>query len=345
MDQEKHTINLRSQYLDSINFSGNDCIFTTVCSNIVSCYKVNSLEQRLSTTYDNDIYLAKLLNGTNILCISGADSISNPYKISDTLIVRDINTDENLFVIKESTPIRNCLIWKEHMLITCDRYISLYTWGNGNLPYEKIGSKGTCPNEKGLCVIDANKKVVVTMGINVGEIAIWNIDSENESYRTIKAHLGNIECITLSQCGRYIATCSERNTLIRVFDTITLKKEYEFRRGSNNVEIFDIAFSHDLKYLSCVSANSTIHIFHLYKNEEPNKNTKSLLSYLPLSYVTPTYFNSEWSCKQYKLIDTYPCKCSFDKSGNLHVVSLSRNYYKVTYLEDKFVDEIIHETF
>lgn len=88
----------------------------------------------------------------------------------------------------------------------------------------------------------------------------------------IEAHQNAIKCVCMSNDGSMIATASKLGTIIRVFDTLTGKKKYEFRRGTYRATIQNIEFSKQNNFLVVTSSSSTIHIFELQPYEIPLEN-------------------------------------------------------------------------
>lgn len=85
-----------------------------------------------------------------------------------------------------------------------------------------------------------------------------------------KAHEGELQCISFSQDGSRLATCSDRGTLIRIWDTDNLVRLKELRRGTVPATIYSIAFSHDAAFLACTSNSGTMHIFSLTDISPPH---------------------------------------------------------------------------
>jgi WD40 repeat protein len=59
---------------------------------------------------------------------------------------------------------------------------------------------------------------------------------------TIPAHNDPIHLLTLDLQGKRLATCSDRGTLIRIFDTLTGKKIKELRRGAQQARSSPLLF-------------------------------------------------------------------------------------------------------
>ncbi|EIM88515.1 uncharacterized protein STEHIDRAFT_95773 [Stereum hirsutum FP-91666 SS1] len=117
----------------------------------------------------------------------------------------------------------------------------------------------------------------------------------------IVAHNTALTTLSVPPSGRLLATTSLRGTLVRIWDTATGKQLREFRRGSDQAEIYGVAFRPDETQICVWSDKGTIHVFAL-SNVGPGTSNRqstlsSLTSYLPL----PRYFDSEWSYAQFRI--------------------------------------------
>uniref|UniRef100_A0A7S3N2Y3 Uncharacterized protein n=1 Tax=Strombidium inclinatum TaxID=197538 RepID=A0A7S3N2Y3_9SPIT len=120
----------------------------------------------------------------------------------------------------------------------------------------------------------------------------------------------------LSPDGRFLATASEKGTLIRVFDTKSAEKTTEVRRGADSALISDVLIDPTNAFIACASDKGTVHIFNMKQGDENKKSSLSALG---------GYFNSEWSFGQFKVKDMN-CKVAlFD--DKIFAVSTAGNYY------------------
>ena len=103
-----------------------------------------------------------------------------------------------------------------------------------------------------------------------------SIEYINPKNSIIMAHKSNIRFLTLSQDGKFIASCSEKGTLIRIYNTDTKHIVKELRRGTDEAIINWICFNKDNTHLLCRSKKGTIHIFHTDYKEERKQNNKLL---------------------------------------------------------------------
>lgn len=261
-----------------------------------------------------------------MLLVGGGDK---PFKSKNIFILWDSIKNEAMIDLDMREPIKNVIINKAHMIAVLEKKICIFDWRG-----KFIEMKLTFSNEKGLCVMNINSDVIATLGTNKGEIAVWKYTTD--VYKIIKAHNGHIEAVCLNTDGTFVATASDTGTLIRVFNVETEMLAYEFRRGTNSVEIYDISFSNNMEYLACCSANGTVHIWDLNSDENTTKNTQSRFSGFK-SYL-PQYFSSQWGMKQISLGTTARSICSFDKNNDLHIATYDGLYFKILGRMGEFIN-------
>ncbi|KAI0082574.1 WD40 repeat-like protein [Panus rudis PR-1116 ss-1] len=116
----------------------------------------------------------------------------------------------------------------------------------------------------------------------------------------IAAHNTALTALAVPPSGRLLATTSSRGTLVRVWDTHTGKVVRELRRGTDQAQIYGLAFRPDEKEVCVWSDKGTVHIFSLVAGSGATNRQSTfspLTPYLPL----PKYFTSEWSYAQYRI--------------------------------------------
>lgn len=146
----------------------------------------------------------------------------------------------------------------------------------------------------------------------------------------IKAHNSTIRCLEMSWDGKKFATCSEKGTVIRIYDSENGKMLKEVRRGSKPAIMYSISFSKDNKFICCYSSSGTVHIFGL----EGTDNTYS--SMYALSYVGINYLSSEWSMLEGSIAGGEG-KCAFSNDSNyiVNVVTKSGKYFVLQFDTEK----------
>lgn len=303
----------------------NHLSFNNLSTNLTCCtdqgyivYTLNpQLEKRRFMELNGSVGLAKIFNNTNMILLVGG--CTKPFKSKDTFILYDQKTETTAIEIDMKEPIKNILITKSHIIVVLERKVLIFGW-DGTLTDTKL----TYSNPNGLCAVNATLNIIVTLGTKKGDIAIWEYAHDN--YKTIDAHLTNIEALTISNDGLLVATSSETGTLIRVYNTITKLLKYEFRRGTTGITIYDLAFNNSSSLLTCCSSHGTVHVFDL-PNDEMNKNTHSMFS--GYANYLPGWFSSQWSFKQLRIGNTSKAICTFDDNNDIHVVTYDGSYFKI----------------
>lgn len=126
------------------------------------------------------------------------------------------------------------------------------------------------------------------------------------------------------------------------------------RRGSDHADIYSIAFDTVSHYIACSSDKGTIHIFQIRPDvslasqtnkqmeelravqaeggavatdkagdDKSTNNTRSMLSFM--KGVLPSYFDSEWSFAQFRIVDSHAV-CAI-KDNKIISISNDGNYY------------------
>ena len=166
-----------------------------------------------------------------------------------------------------------------------------------------------------------------------------SIEYINPKNSIIIAHQSNIRFMTLSHNGKFIATCSEKGTLIRIYNTNTKKLIKELRRGSDEAIINWICFNQNNTHLLCRSKKGTIHVFHTDYREERNQNNKLLYitSYInkyfsPLKKYMPKYIDSEWSFAQFNFQGKSTISAFSNNEPNvIYVISFDGTVFKINF--------------
>lgn len=115
----------------------------------------------------------------------------------------------------------------------------------------------TAPNPDGIC--ELNQKVLACPDKKPGELRINNYLQNTVS--NIPAHNNPIQAIAVNSDSTWVATASDKGTLIRIWNTSTGGKVKEVRRGSENAKIFSLAFSKDSSLIAVCSDSGTCHLF------------------------------------------------------------------------------------
>jgi hypothetical protein len=120
-----------------------------------------------------------------------------------------------------------------------------------------VKSYTTYTNPHGLAIL--GNRYLVFPGIAKGKVQILNLQTMKSDI--INAHSSTLRSMALSKDEEYLATVSERGTLVRVWSTRDVSRIAEHRRGMDEAEVFGLAFSPDSRFLALTSDKGTLHIF------------------------------------------------------------------------------------
>ena len=130
-----------------------------------------------------------------------------------------------------------------------------------------------------------------------GFVKIFNLITLSYEIK-IKAHRTAINRIAISNDGQKLATCSEKGTVIRVFNLESGEKIGTFKRGITYATIYSLFFSADNERLVLSSDTGTFHVFNLQLKAEEGMFGGLFQKVLPKEYKDTVAERAELSCKQ-----------------------------------------------
>lgn len=206
--------------------------------------------------------------------------------------------------------------------------------------FKNMMSFPTFKNKGVLCLSPEYNNLVLSYpsSSKIGLVKTYSFTSKNSGY--IQAHDSMIGMIASSRDGSRIATCSEKGTVLRIFDTEKSEKIKEVRRGSTPATITSISFSSDCNYLCTASEKGTVHLFSIEKDIN-RKSSLSYFNYVPL--VNVQYIDSEWSMAEFQIQNEGKLFCFFgDNSNIINVITEKGNFFTMTYnpLKKEFIKEV-----
>jgi len=288
-------------------------------------YSTDPLKERFRRIFESGgIGIVESLFRCKILALVGGGN--HPKYPRNKVMIWDDHQNKCIAELECRSDVRGVRLRRDRVIVVTEDQIYVYNFADLNL----LSQIRTFPNPKGLCAVSSGANTILACpSTEVGHIRVELFDSSK--VLEIQAHNGELGQFCLSMDGKLLATASVKGTLIRVFETATGKKLYEFRRGANQTSIYSLAFSKDLKYLCCCSEKGSGHVFCLLSEDEvaEQRNRQSSLSFM--SGVLPSYFSSEWSFAQFHL-DTDGSKsiCCFgqEKDNEIIVINSEGLYYK-----------------
>ena len=282
------------------------------------------------------IGLIEMLNRSNIVALIGGGK--SPRYASNKLVLWDDHKAKEISEMRFMSHVKNVKMKRDRIFVVTEDKIYAFNFNT----LELLDSLETKNNNKGIISISVKGDTVVAYPDKneIGSVKVKNYDKQNEII--IKAHKGPINCLQLNKDGTILATASDKGTLIRLFDTSTGEAIQELRRGSENADIFSIAFDDANKFLAVSSDRKTIHIFIININKEEkiekNENNENSASnkksvfgkFSNILGMGKKYFNSEWSFAQFK-VNSPKSICTFGPDNSIIVVSNDGKYYHATF--------------
>jgi WD40 repeat protein len=238
------------------------------------------------------IGMVKMLYKTNYIALVGGGK--KPRFPLNKLCIWDDLKEKNSIILEFKTPILNVFLSRTHIVVILKNMILVYLF---KLKPELLFSFETFDNNYGVSdlAISENLSILVFPGRAVGQLHIVDITNnkgDRKAVSLIKAHKNPVKFTCLSPSGNMIASASELGTIIRIHDTKSCSLLYEFRRGVDSALITDMKFSPNGSKLAILSDKCTIHIYHVYGNDNQEENKTHILKDFPLF---TNYFKSTWS--------------------------------------------------
>ncbi|AHC55115.1 WD-repeat containing protein [Tunisvirus fontaine2] len=225
-------------------------------------YDVKTLRPLIERELPHEVTFINTYARSSLFIFTGPDK--------KTLTFWEDSKRKKLADIVFSRPVMNAVFSNKEILVSTLEKVYIYSisdlgylksFGTTQNPYGSISSNS-----------DRTESVLAFPGLNQGYVHVL----KNGLSLYIKAHLSTLRKIALNREGTLLATCSEKGTTIRVFDTKTGEKVANFQRGATEAVINHISWSKDSSVLCVSSSRGTTHIFSLEKKAE-----SSLLGYLP----------------------------------------------------------------
>lgn len=155
-------------------------------------------------------------------------------------------------------PIVNLLLSRGRLIIVGATFIEVYDVRAKCV----VTQHDTAPNPCGACdaLFGDSVQLIAACGREPCTVHITDLLSDVPPL-VFRAHEHPIAALRFSPDMSYVATVSEKSTLVRVFDTVTGTQLSAFRRGNISACVRAMCFSPDNRLLVVVSESGTVHVF------------------------------------------------------------------------------------
>lgn len=113
------------------------------------------------------------------------------------------------------------------------------------------------------------------------------------SVSIILAHKSPLAAVAITPSGSVLATASVEGTLVRIWDPQTSAMVKELRRGTDQADIFGIAFRKDGGAVCVSSDKGTVHVWDLTTTREEKRKSEAENSEFVSSFVQPPTFHPD----------------------------------------------------
>ena len=240
-------------------------------SNVLNCgtktgFKLFSLrpfKKIVEHEFERGIGIVEILNTSNLMALVGGGK--DPMWSPNQVMIWDDNNKKVLGELRFNQLVKSVKLTRENVYVSTHEAVYKYDFSNLKL----IDKILTATNNSGLMCI--KNDIILTLSLQPGHYQLYH----NGVLNIVSAHTDSIANLAFSDDGLYVATCSTKGTLIKVFRGN--EKIFEFRRGMDYIKIVSMVFSPSKRYLAVSSETSTIHIYDLQKQTRRNKYIPKLV--------------------------------------------------------------------
>jgi len=228
---------------------------------VYNSYPLKIKQRRVIQGLSSGCSKVEMLYRCNFLALVGRESC--PQLPSTKVAVWDCETRQVAAELAFSSDVRRVRLSRDRIVVALDTMVKVFSFTR---PPQQSCVFESGPNPNGLLVLSPSYQNVVIAfpSRKVGYVTLIRLIAEGANdEKEIEAHKGKLAQIAISQDGKLLATASAKGTLIRVWNTATLEKVYELRRGVSDAFTYSINFSSDCSLLCSLSSRGTCHIWKL----------------------------------------------------------------------------------
>jgi len=243
----------------------------TKCGFIVyNSYPLKIKQRRVIQGISSGCSKVEMLYRCNFLALIGQGQC--PQLPSTKVAIWDCETRRVVADLNFSSDVRRVRLTRDRIVVALDTMVKVFSFTR---PPQQVAVFESGNNGSGLLALSPTYQNVVLAypARETGKINIVDLGATEETNepKEIQAHQGKLANLTINSDGKLLATASEKGTLIRIWNTATLEKVYELRRGVHDALTYSINFSMDSSLLCSVSSRGTCHIWKLSEGDDKRK--------------------------------------------------------------------------
>jgi len=241
----------------------------TKCGFIVyNSYPLKIKQRRVIQGISAGCSKVEMLYRCNFLALVGQGAC--PQLPSTKVAIWDCETRRVVAELNFSSDVRRVRLTRDRIVVALDTMVKVFSFTR---PPQQTAVYETGNNPNGLLALSPTYQNVVLAypARDNGKISILDLASSDNEPKEIKAHNGSLAYIVINSDGKLLATASDKGTLIRVWNTSSLEKVFELRRGVHDALTYSINFSMDSTMLCSVSSRGTCHVWKLSEETEKKR--------------------------------------------------------------------------
>jgi len=308
-----------------ISLNQNHTCFTIGTTNGFRVYEINPLKIRYRRDWGSGVGIAELYMRSNIVALVGGGPV--PRHPPNKVVVWDDYQAKSIAELEFPGEIRGLKLRQERLLVALENSIFVYNFKDLSFLFQF----STASNPTGLVLMNFVQPVLEVFPAPVQGSLVLRTETFDESGKAIvsektisNAHNGSLACLATTFDGRFVATASDKGTLIRVWDTETQKMVKELRRGAENAHVWSMCFSKDGSMIAVTSSRGTCHIFGVDDDVENKRSSLGVFK-----GVLPSYFKSEWSCMRVEIPAVPSVVCFSEDKSSLYVIAVDGSFMKI----------------
>eukprot|EP01016_Furgasonia_blochmanni_P024771 TRINITY_DN2672_c0_g1_i10.p1 TRINITY_DN2672_c0_g1~~TRINITY_DN2672_c0_g1_i10.p1 ORF type:complete len:296 (-),score=64.26 TRINITY_DN2672_c0_g1_i10:289-1176(-) len=268
--------------------------------------------------------MVKPVSTTNLLVLVGGGE--KPAFPKNKAVIWDDASEKVVGEIILREEIRGLRVKLDRMLIVTEGKVFYYNTSDLKL----LEFFQTAENSKGLCSINSGSKNNVYAFPDTEKGRIMVILTDENRTCSINAHVSDLGIFELNPDGTILATVSDKGNLIKIFNLASGLLVQNLRRGSEYANIHCLTFDPYSNWLSLMSDNGTMHVFHLTHEKTDEKESKNPRSNFAFMSFAISYFKHDLSFAQYRVHDVTSSVVFTKEADKLAIVGQEGDYQVVT---------------
>lgn len=337
---------LRSSELLFVSYNQDFGCFACGTESGFRIYNVQPFKETFRRVFaGGGIGIVEMLFRCNLLALVGGGR--SPRYPPNKVMIWDDHQNRCIGELSFRSDVKAVKLRRDRVVVVLNTKVYIYRFSDLKL----LNQITTLQNPLGLVALcpHPTATVLACPGLNCGRVHVEFYETRKSTI--VAAHESDLAQIALNADGTFVATASDKGTLIRIFETQTGEQLRELRRGVDRAQIYSIAFDKDSRFVACTSDKGTAHIFSIAGGSSPanvEANARSNLSFL--RRVVPgglgsSYLESEWSFAQVRGLEA-PTLCAFGAQPNtLVLVSANGSFLTSSFETSGECDRITYAKF